>query len=237
MGVPGAGNAAPSAPAAPLAGRRESIVRDPSSDLARRDSPPVWIPSQVPAAPPAVRPDESSVAVAPLAVGQAPLATGPAPVPSCVLTGQTLYNFALNDLNGQPFEYRRDHRGRLTLIDFWGTWCIYCLHAIPHLNILQQKYGADGLEVIGIAYEDGSPAEQVQKVARVRDRLHVNYRLLLGSGRGRECPVRSQFGVTEWPTLVLLDDQGRIIWWSKGLGPQQIRELDLVIQKRLGTTR
>lgn len=157
---------------------------------------------------------------------------GPAPVPSCLLTGQTLQNFALNDLSGQPWEFRQ-HQGRVVLLDFWGTWCLHCQHAIPHLKDLQYRYGPYGLEVIGIAYEEGAPQDQVQKVSRVRNRLGMNYRVLMGSDRAT-CPVRTQFQVRSWPTLVLLDDQGRIIWRGEGFDAEQIRELEIIIRQRLG---
>lgn len=163
--------------------------------------------------------------------GPAVLPGGPARVPSCVLTGNTLYNFALNDLGGQPWEFR-SHRTQLTLVDFWGTWCVHCLHAVPHLNILQDRYGRFGLQVVGIAYEGGSPQEQVQKVNRVRQRLQMNYQVLLGSDRD-QCPVRRQFGVYNYPTLVLLDQTGRIIWRAEGLDQQHLRELEVIIQQQL----
>jgi thiol-disulfide isomerase/thioredoxin len=160
-------------------------------------------------------------------------AVGQAVVPSCVLTGQTLSNFALLDLNGQPWEYQRNRRGRLTLIDFWGTWCAYCMQAIPHLNMLQDRYGPAGLEVVGIAYEDGNFMQQVAKVNRARQMRQIRYQVLLGGDRDR-CPVRTQFSVLNWPTLVLLDENGRIIWRGEGLDAQQFRELDVIIHQRLG---
>ena len=159
-------------------------------------------------------------------------AIGQAVVPSCVLTGQTLSNFALLDLGGQPWEYQRNHRGRLTLIDFWGTWCAYCMQAIPHLNMLQDRYGPAGLEVIGIAYEDGTFLQQVAKVNRARQMRQIRYQVLLGGDRDR-CPVRTQFAVLNWPTLVLLDENGRIIWRGEGLDGQQLRELDVIIHQHL----
>jgi thiol-disulfide isomerase/thioredoxin len=156
----------------------------------------------------------------------------PAPVPSCALTGNTLANFALNDLDGRPWEYRQ-HRARLTLIDFWGTWCVGCLHSIPHLKILQERYANYGLQVVGIAYEKGSLPEQVQAVNRIRQRYNISYQVLLG-GETSTCPVRQQFDVHSFPTLVLVDETGRILWRSQGLDQQQISELDLLIRKRLG---
>lgn len=156
----------------------------------------------------------------------------PTLVPSCVLTGQQLVNFALNDLTGQPWEYR-SHRSRLTLIDFWETHCGPCLRAIPHLNIFQEKYGVYGLNVVGIAYEEGTPEQQARKVERIRGRLRVNYTLLLGGGNGQRCPVRTQFAVRAFPTLVLIDETGRILWRSEGLQKPQLTELDLLLRRRL----
>jgi thiol-disulfide isomerase/thioredoxin len=256
LGPPiGSGTPQNPTPPIPVTISHPDRVVDQNSTLASRDRMPVTVPNQVgpevprgaippgPSAIPvgtdaAIARDNRTSIVGPIpnpiapALDPAPGSTGPARVPSCVLTGQRLYNFALNDLNSQPWEYRRDHRGRLTLIDFWGTWCVHCLHTIPHLNILQQRYGGSGLEIIGIAYEDGTPNEQVQKVNRVRTWKEINYRLLLGAERD-VCPVRTQFGVVNYPTLVLLDESGRIVWRAEGLDGKQLRELESIIRQRL----
>ena len=113
-----------------------------------------------------------------------------------MLVGQTLQNFALNDLNGQPWEFRQ-HHGRLVLLDFWGTWCIHCLHAIPHLKDLQLAIralwaGSDRR----LLMRKGRPRNKLQKVKRVRNRLGINYRLLMGGDRA-QCPVRTQFQVQQ----------------------------------------
>jgi thiol-disulfide isomerase/thioredoxin len=206
----------------------ERIVDD--QDLAkRRQTPPVSIPNQTGGlrwTPPAVQPPQ------PKQDSPVP-ATGPTRVPSCQLTGQLLYNFALNDLTGQPWEYRLHHRGRLVLLDFWETTCVPCQYAVPHLKGWQETYGPYGLEIIGIAYEQGTAEERALKVNRVRQRLAINYRLLMGSDPV-QCPVKVQFGVQAYPTLVLLDDNGRIIWHSEGLTKDSIAELETIFKQRLG---
>jgi len=158
---------------------------------------------------------------------------GQTPVPSCVLTGRQLQDFALNDINGRPWEYR-NHRGRLVLIDFWGTYCIPCLDAIPHLTDLQQRFGGYGLEVVGIAYEQGgSWQEQVQRINRVRQRLRINYTLLVGAGS--QCPVQTQFQVTSLPTLVLVDESNQIIWRHEGgIDRPHLNELDAILKRHHG---
>jgi thiol-disulfide isomerase/thioredoxin len=154
-------------------------------------------------------------------------------VPSCKLTGDRLEDFALKDLNGDKWEFRKDRRGRLVLIDFWGTWCMPCREAIWHLNAINNVYRDYGLEVIGIAEEQGEVGDHVRKVDSIRQRQGINYRLLLGGGLDHECPVRTEFGIKNYPTLVLLDDSGRILWRSEGLSEAKLRELDGIIRQQL----
>jgi thiol-disulfide isomerase/thioredoxin len=231
LGAPIRLNDPPSNPAAPPAviprqpqvTRPESITADES--LARRD-PPVSIRPQVSAPSLQTLPSDPPATAAP---ATPPPATR---VPSCVLTGKQLTNFALADLSGRPWEFR-NRRGKLVLLDFWGTWCVPCRNAIPHLKILQEKYGPAGLEIVGIAYEMDSLPEQLRKVQGVRDRMGIDYRLLLGSGFDT-CPVKNQFGVRKFPTLVLIDDNGRIIWKEEGLDSYQLDYLEMLIRQQLG---
>jgi thiol-disulfide isomerase/thioredoxin len=153
-------------------------------------------------------------------------------VPSCVMTGRTLDNFALYDLTGEPWEYR-NHRGKLVLLDFWATWCTHCVPGIANLKSLHQAYAKDGLEIVGIAYENpASPQDQARLVSRTRDRFGIPYQLLMGGGDN--CPVRTQFNVTAYPALVLLDENGRTIRRLDGrLTEQQVRDLDQLIRECL----
>jgi thiol-disulfide isomerase/thioredoxin len=161
------------------------------------------------------------------------LLEGPARVPSCILVGKQLVNFALPDLDERPWEFRQ-RRGKLVLLDFWGTWCVPCRQAVTHLRILQDRYRDAGLEVIGITYErQANPAEQRRLVDGVCQRLRINYKVLMG---GAECPVKIQFGVRALPTLVLLDQNGWIVWQHEGgLDAEDLKDLELRIQGRLGT--
>ncbi len=167
--------------------------------------------------------------------GRSVVAVALTPVPSCVLVGNKLDNFALTDLDGQTWEYKRDHRGRLTLLNFWHSTCPPCLQTVPVLVQWEKTYGSSGLEVIGIAYEKGEREEQVQNVRATRGRYSINYTTLLGGPE--RCPVEQQFKVEAHPTLVLLDESGQIIWRGTGYDPAKLQELEFEIRKRLERRR
>src|SRR5579875_1844557 len=99
----------------------------------------------------------------------------PTPVPSCGLYGNRLDNFALYDLDGNVWEYKRNRTGRLVLLDFWRHNCGPCLQCIPKLVELQRNFGPYGLEVIGIACETGTVEEQRAHLRPILNRKGVNY--------------------------------------------------------------
>ncbi len=165
----------------------------------------------------------------------APLANTVSPAPSCVLVGNKLEQMALLDLEGKTWEFSKNRRGKVVLFDFWYSNCNPCLKSIPHLKELQRLYGPYGLEVIGLAYESGTRAEQVSKVRMVQSKLAVNYNTLLGGGDS--CPVRHQFDVHSFPSLVLVDEQGNILWRSpkgQGIDRRALGEVEMEVRRRLG---
>lgn len=161
-------------------------------------------------------------------------ASAATPVAACTVIGNRLEDFTLLDLSGQPFHFSKQ-RGKLTLLDFWGTWCTPCIQGMPYLMDLQRRYAPQGFEVIGIAYEDQNMplARKLEQVNFVRQRQGVQYKILVGEGDS--CPVLNKLDVRSFPTLVLVDEQGEVIWRGEGLSAQNKARLELEIGRRLAT--
>jgi thiol-disulfide isomerase/thioredoxin len=167
--------------------------------------------------------------------GSVQLPSMPPKVPSCVLVGGRLVNFALYDIDGNVWEYQRQKRGRLMLLDFWHSQCQYCLRGMHHLVDLQRDYGAYGLQVVGIACETGSEEQQRTVVRSIRGRYFINYPILLsGETSHQPSPIRSQFQADYFPLLVLIDENGTILWRSTRQGMEgRYEELRRMINNRL----
>lgn len=61
--------------------------------------------------------------------------------------------FAMADLDGQTRNIK-DWDGKVILLNFWATWCPPCLKEIPGFIELQEQYGDQGFQVIGIAVDN-----------------------------------------------------------------------------------
>jgi thiol-disulfide isomerase/thioredoxin len=154
-------------------------------------------------------------------------------VPSSVRLGKRIDNFALNDISLTPWELKTHRHGKLVLLDIWKTNCPPCLQAIATLRVLQDKYGAQGLEIVAVAYEESGPTlEQATRVTKVAQYYQTNYVLLLGGGA--KCPLKRDLEIRYFPTLVLLDESGTMVWRHEGgLERDQLDDLEFTVRRRL----
>jgi thiol-disulfide isomerase/thioredoxin len=82
----------------------------------------------------------------------------------------------LRDLNGK-LSRLSDLQGSPAILNFWATWCPPCRRELPWFVALQNKYGRQGLRVVGINMDE--PDNPV--VARAAAEAGINYPLLFGS--------------------------------------------------------
>ena len=138
-----------------------------------------------------------------------------------------IVDFRLPSLDGKPLRFQ-EIDADLVLIDFWGTWCQPCLQAVPHLVELQERVGNKRLAVVGVACEQDAPGQAASRVAATAERLKINYPILLSRTDG-SCPLQEALHVQAFPTMVLVDRQGRVLWRGQGATPATLARLDRFI--------
>jgi peroxiredoxin len=116
--------------------------------------------------------------------------------------GQPAPAFELKSLDGHTVRLA-DFRGKAVLLNFWATWCQPCKIEMPWFVELQNKYGAAGLQVVGIAMDDASE----QDIAKFAKDMGVNYPVLIG----KESVGDAYGGVQFLPTTFFLDRDGKVI--------------------------
>jgi len=83
-------------------------------------------------------------------------------------------SFTLKDMDGKSVALS-SFKGKVIVLDFWATWCVPCKTEIPAFVDLQNKYAAQGFQMLGVSIDD-TPA-QLQPYARS---MKMNYPVLVG---------------------------------------------------------
>ena len=139
------------------------------------------------------------------------------------LQGEPAPDFALASLDGKTLKLS-DFRGKAVLLNFWATWCEPCKVEMPWFVELQQKYGPQGLQVLGIAMDD-SGTKEIGDFAR---KMGVNYPIVIG----KEAVGDQYGGIPYLPSTFYIDRDGKVI--DRVFGLVSKSEIETDIQKALG---
>ncbi len=115
-------------------------------------------------------------------------------------------DFSLEDLQGKMVDLRY-HRGQVTLINFWATWCPNCRKESPSFEKLSTEYSAKGLVLFRI---DSKESRETVENYLEKESLKVPV-LLDKTGK-----VARLFGLWAHPTSYLIDRQGMVRYRAVG---------------------
>jgi len=133
--------------------------------------------------------------------------------------GRTAPEFALQSLANRTV-HLSDFRGKVTLINFWATWCAPCRVEMPYLVGLRDKYRDRGFEIVGVSVDDNDRAK-VEKFARD---MHVGYPIVL-----KDATVGDAYGGVRYlPQSFLLDRDGRVLAHIVGMLAKDDYEAQIV---------
>jgi thiol-disulfide isomerase/thioredoxin len=125
-------------------------------------------------------------------------------------------DFTLKDMKNQDVRLS-SFKGKVILLDFWATWCAPCKVEIPWFIEFQEKYGAQGFQVVGISVDD-----TLDQLAPYVSELNMNYVVLQGLGRD---DVQDTYGpMYGIPVTVLISRDGKICAKHVGMSAKEAIE-------------
>ena len=130
--------------------------------------------------------------------------------------GMAAPDFELNDINGKPLKLS-SLRGKYVILDFWGSWCGWCIKGFPAMKEAYKKH-AGKFEILGIDCND--PETKWKDAVKKHELpwLHVY--------NPRSSSVLSDYGVTGFPTKIIIDPEGKIVKSIVGEDPAFYTLLD-----------
>jgi peroxiredoxin len=118
-----------------------------------------------------------------------------------------------------------DLKGKVVLLDFWGTWCPPCVESIPELRNLHKKYSKEpSFMLIGISSDSD---DEVWREFTAKNKM------IWPQYRDKDRKIQRSFGVRAFPTYILIDHEGIVRFQSVGLSWTRAASLDEAIRKQV----
>lgn len=122
-------------------------------------------------------------------------------------------DYTLEDMNGEEL-YLASLKGKIILLNFWATWCGPCKIEIPGFVELQEEYGDQGFQVLGLSVDD--TPEQIKPFA---EQFAVNYPMLVGLGQE---DFQEAYGpIWGLPISIWIDREGTLCKTHMGIASKE----------------
>lgn len=133
-------------------------------------------------------------------------------------------DFTLKNEKGEDVKLS-DFKGKLVMLDFWGTWCYWCLKAMPAIQKVYDKFKSKGFEILGISCQEKPKADPPAFMKK----SGYKYKVLL---KGEQ--VAQKYNVEGFPTFYLINKDGLIIHRHAGYMDDLEEYLSNIISNELG---
>jgi thiol-disulfide isomerase/thioredoxin len=119
-------------------------------------------------------------------------------------------------------------QGKVVYVDFWASWCGPCRQSFPWMNEMQAKYGARGLQVVGVNV-DANSADARQFLASTPARFAIGF--------DPQGATPRSYGIKGMPSSVLIGPDGKVLLEHSGFRDADRAELESKIQSALGAVK
>src|SRR5215204_2645851 len=121
-------------------------------------------------------------------------------------------------------------RGKVVLLDFWTYGCVNCMHVIPDLKRLEEKYPKE-LVVIGVHSAKFENEKETENIRRIVLRYGVEHPVV----NDADFRIWNAYAVRAWPTLAVIDPAGYVVGYASGEGNYDV--LDKAIGELIADAR
>lgn len=120
-------------------------------------------------------------------------------------------------------------KGHIIVLDFWTYCCINCMHTLPVLAELEKKYEGQPVVFIGVHSAKFFNEQDRKNIEQAVARYEISHPVIVD----KKMAVWNKFGVTGWPTIVIIDPNGTLVYRQSGEGQKDMIEdtIDVLLEK------
>ena len=135
------------------------------------------------------------------------------------LKGSHIENLDLTDIFGNKFTLE-NLSGKIIVLNFWFTKCAPCIKEMPYLEDLKEKYNDKSIAFFAVTYDKKSVVDEFLKKIKFDLTVIPNDRKTI-----------NQFGIQFYPTNLVIDSNGKVVYINEFFGGNGIKEIDKILNK------
>ena len=134
-------------------------------------------------------------------------------------------------VNNEDFDLSK-LKGKYVIIDFWGSWCVPCIKLIPAIAAEHEKYKDKNIAFVSVAYDQDGNQNKCRELVKQLRMSWVN--LWQTQGKPTDPGITNTFDVGVFPTIILIDPQGKIL--ERGDAEYGFLKCKAVLEKVFGNS-
>ena len=111
----------------------------------------------------------------------------------------------------------KDLGGHIVVLDFWTYCCINCIHTIPDLEWIENKYRDHPVAIIGVHSAKFQNEQDPRNIREAIGRYEVRHPVVVDA----DMRIWRSYGVSGWPTIIVIDPKGNIVYHQSGEGQRE----------------
>ncbi|MEL6329871.1 MAG: thioredoxin-like domain-containing protein [Planctomycetota bacterium] len=131
----------------------------------------------------------------------------------------------------RPLRIHEELEGHVVLLDFWTYCCINCLHILPDLEYLEEKYADEPFVVVGVHSAKFDTEAERRSIRNAMFRYDIKHPVVVDD----EFRIWRSYGARAWPTFAVVAPDGEVVGITSGEGKREL--LDEVIGRLLDESR
>jgi len=120
-------------------------------------------------------------------------------------------------------------KGHVVILDFWTYCCINCMHTLPELAKIEQKYKGKPVVVVGVHSAKFFNEQDASNIEQAILRYEIEHPVVVD----KNMQIWQSYGVSGWPTIAIIDPTGNIVYKQSGEGQREYIEdiVDVLLEK------
>ena len=123
------------------------------------------------------------------------------------------------------------YKGKVVLVDFWGTWCPHCIQFMPTLQAMHESYREQGFEILGVAIDDNK--EKVNKTLASKKTTWPQIFFTDPNLMSAKNPIAKHYGISTLPVMFLVGRDGKAVLRLQGVNAETEPKLHAAIRQEL----